>query len=191
MQNLRLRKPSPAMVVALIALFVALSGGAAAGSYVATSKLNRSAAQHVHARAVAAKLAGSAAPQKVGKVMSLLARGPRGPRGRRGLRGPIGPQGPAGPVGPAGPTGATGGFSPSKIVLRIGSNVPITGGSVANSVSVGCAAGEVALSGGYFTDSGFAYADHPNDTATGWVILIDASGDVSGSGRGYVVCGHA
>ncbi len=83
----KIRRPSPAMVVACLALLVALGGG----SYAATAIPANSAAP---GKAKAA--AGSSATDQRGP------RGPRGPRGFRGLRGPVGPRGPAGPAGPKG-----------------------------------------------------------------------------------------
>ena len=79
----RLPRPSPAMAVALVALFVALGGSAfAAGHYLITSTRQISP-----------------------RVLHRL-KGDRGPRGLSGAQGPGGPQGPVGPVGPAGPVGS-------------------------------------------------------------------------------------
>jgi hypothetical protein len=66
--------PSPAMVIACIALFVALGGTGYAATHFASE---------------------GATASKKGKAK-------RGPRGPRGHRGPIGPTGPAGPVGAPG-----------------------------------------------------------------------------------------
>jgi hypothetical protein len=78
MRRAFLRLPSPAMVIALLALSVALGGtGYAASSLVGAR--------------------GHAGP-----------RGPRGFRGKTGQRGPAGPVGPAGATGAAGPAGAPG-----------------------------------------------------------------------------------
>ncbi len=64
--------------------------------------------------------------------------------------------------------------------------------SVAGNLSVGCAPGEVAMAGGYFTSIGFAYDDRPSGTGTAWIVLIDNfDSTVSGEGYGYVVCTHA
>ena len=95
---LRARRPSPAMVVASIALLVALGGTsiAAVGNVplfsVGTPQLKSNAV-------ISAKV----------KNRSLLAvdfkqgQLPRGPRGQRGAPGPAGPSGPAGPAGVAAP----------------------------------------------------------------------------------------
>ena len=67
--------PSPALVIAVIALFVALGGTGYAASQVGGG-----------AHAVTAQ-------------KTRVARGPRGPRGFRGLQGPRGRQGPRGDRG--------------------------------------------------------------------------------------------
>jgi hypothetical protein len=79
-------QPSPAFVLAAIALFVSLGG-----TGYAVSRTGEPAA------GTASKSA------TVGVV-----RGPRGPRGLRGPRGPSGPRGLPGPQGNAGPKGDTG-----------------------------------------------------------------------------------
>jgi hypothetical protein len=71
--------PSPAIVIATLALILAAGGGAWAAS-----------AHHAKARAKAH--AASSNP------------GPRGPRGFRGFTGPRGPRGSTGATGPAGPS---------------------------------------------------------------------------------------
>jgi len=84
---MRIRRPSPAMCVALIALFVALGGT----GYAAFSLPRDSVGT--------AQLKNGAVTKK--KISA---------RTRRALRGQRGPQGPAGPVGPVGPaTGPAGG----------------------------------------------------------------------------------
>jgi hypothetical protein len=98
----KVTRPSPALVVASLALFVAGGGGAwaaDAGHLVLNNSLT--------------------------KKTSVSKRGPRGPRGFRGLRGlqgsrgslglrgpqgTVGAQGPAGPAGAQGPAGASDGF---------------------------------------------------------------------------------
>jgi len=79
--------PSPAMVVALIALFVALGGTGYAATSLTDNGGNAVAAAKRHRRSL---------------------RGPRGFRGRTGPQGPVGPTGPTGPQGPQGPQGAAG-----------------------------------------------------------------------------------
>lgn len=80
----RLRRPSPALIVATIALFVAAGGGAWAAGHTGAHHSTR-------ARAAASSPSGSQ-------------RGPRGPRGFRGFRGFAGARGATGATGPAGPS---------------------------------------------------------------------------------------
>jgi hypothetical protein len=105
----KLTRPSPALVVACVALFVAGGGGA----WAASGPLGG-------ARASGAK---SAAPTK---------KGPRGPRGFRGLRGKQGlrgSQGPAGAQGAAGAAGGVGATGPSDgYVTRVPTATPLPAG---------------------------------------------------------------
>jgi hypothetical protein len=77
----RAARLSPAMVVAMLALFVALGGVSTAAQ-------------------IQSKPQAAAAKKK-----PAVKRGPRGLRGLRGLRGAIGPMGPSGPQGPQGAPG--------------------------------------------------------------------------------------
>jgi len=77
--------PSPAMVIACVALFVAMGGT----GYAATQL---TAGQE------------GATVSKKGKAKGK--RGPAGPAGPKGEQGPKGPQGPQGPKGDTGPAGA-------------------------------------------------------------------------------------
>ena len=76
------RKPSPAMVVAAIALFAALAGTGTAGELLAAGKLT-------------AKQVGNAALPQAVQPSAAAHRGPRGPRGPQGPRGPRGAPGTA------------------------------------------------------------------------------------------------
>jgi hypothetical protein len=97
MRRLVRHRPSAAMVVALIALFVALGG---AGYAAVTLPRNSVGAAQLKKRAVT--------PPKVAKKTIALFRGQRGRQGPAGAPGPQGAQGPAGPAGPTGPTGPAG-----------------------------------------------------------------------------------
>jgi hypothetical protein len=102
MRRLVRHRPSPAMVVALIALFVTLGG---VGYAAVTLPRNSVGAAQLKKGAVT--------PPKVAKKTIALFRGQRGPRGAAGDRGPQGAQGPQGPVGAQGPSGAAGPAGPS------------------------------------------------------------------------------
>ena len=95
-----LRRPSPALVLAAAALFVALSGGATAAGIVTYAK-------HAGSADVAAN-----AKHLNGKTAAQIAASVRGPRGLQGPVGQTGPAGVAGSAGPAGPKGDAGGQGP-------------------------------------------------------------------------------
>lgn len=96
----RLVRQSPAMIVAMLALFVALTGTA-----VATTSALITGKQIKNSSITGADV----------KNKSLTPRDFRGSvRGPRGLRGPVGPQGPAGPQGLAGAQGIQGPIGPSN-----------------------------------------------------------------------------
>jgi hypothetical protein len=88
--------PSPALVIAMLALFVALGG-----------------------TGYAASQAGGGDHATTAKKTKVK----RGPRGPRGLRGPQGPQGKDGTQGPAGKNGANGSSAFGALLGR-GVNVP-------------------------------------------------------------------
>ena len=92
-------RPSPALVVALVALFVALSGSAVAAGIVPLAK---------HARTADSATVAGNARHLGGKTAAELAATMRGPQGLVGAQGPAGPVGPAGPAGPAGAKGDAG-----------------------------------------------------------------------------------
>lgn len=107
----QLRVPSAAVVLSLIALFLALGGGVALASGLISGKQIR---DHTIAERKLTKKA----------IKALRGqRGQRGPSGQAGAMGPVGPQGPAGPQGAQGPGGkivtydATASASPTVTTL--------------------------------------------------------------------------
>jgi hypothetical protein len=94
MRRIAPRRPSPAMVVAVIALSVGLGGTGYAASTLVVSSHPRAAASSVRENRDEAGPRG--------------ARGPRGFSGKRGPSGASGAAGVAGVAGPAGPAGAQG-----------------------------------------------------------------------------------
>jgi hypothetical protein len=103
--RLRLRAPSAAFVVAVIALFLALSGGAAWASGLISGK----------------QIANHSIPAK-----KLTAAAVKALHGQRGPAGPQGPKGDTGSQGPKGETGATGPQGPGAKSFNI--HVPDDGG---------------------------------------------------------------
>ena len=109
----RLGANGPGLTVAVIALVLALAGGAIAASGALTSK------QKSEVKAIVKKEVkknpgptGPAGPQgQAGAAGAKGANGgigPAGPAGSTGVTGPTGPTGKEGPEGPEGPTGPTG-----------------------------------------------------------------------------------
>jgi hypothetical protein len=106
--------PSPAMVVALTALAVALGGTSWAVTTPTSSKSSQERAS--------ASTSNATGP-----------RGPRGPRGFRGFRGLRGLTGPAGPAGPAGAAGAAGPTGPAgAAATALWASVDVNGTLVRN-----------------------------------------------------------
>lgn len=112
MNRLLALRPSPAMAVALLALFVALGGAAYAAvvlpaNSVGTEQLRKGAV-------TGKKLADDAVTSAKVRDGSLLASDfesgqlPAGAQGEQGPRGPVGPAGEEGEGGPTGAQGATG-----------------------------------------------------------------------------------
>jgi hypothetical protein len=100
---MRLGKPSPAMIVALLALMVALGGTAiAADHYIITSSSQIKPS-------VLKALRGSAGPEG--------SRGSTGPEGKPGPEGKAGPEGKTGPEGKPGASGTLGPEDPGTLSL--------------------------------------------------------------------------
>ena len=110
-------RPSPALIVALLALFVALGGTTYAAvqihgsqivdNTIATSKLRNGAVAGAKLRngaVTGAKLA----PGLRARLLQRSVTGAQGATGAKGEAGATGPQGLAGATGPQGPAGATG-----------------------------------------------------------------------------------
>jgi hypothetical protein len=110
MRTRRWKAPNPALVISLIALFVALGGT----TYAATSlPKNSVGTKQLKNRAVTRK--------KIAKKTIAGLKGSPGPRGPQGLQGPRGLQGVKGDTGPTGPSDAysaqvAGGLDPTLSV---------------------------------------------------------------------------
>ena len=104
MRGIKWRRPSPALVISLVALFVALGGT----SYSAVSKLlprnSVGSAQVIN---------GSLGTSDLSSKARAALKGNRGPAGAPGVAGPQGATGPAGANGTNGTNGATGATGPA------------------------------------------------------------------------------
>jgi hypothetical protein len=94
------KRPSPAMVVALVALFAALGGGAYAALKLPANSVGPAQLKK-----------GAVTPPKLSPAAKTALSKP-GPKGETGARGPEGPRGDAGPKGETGPRGDTGTAAP-------------------------------------------------------------------------------
>ena len=120
MRSIKWRRPSPAFVISLVALFIALGGT----GYAAVSKLlpqnSVGTKQVINGSLQTADLSKKARAALKG---NRGARGPAGAAGAAGAAGPVGATGPAGAAGaagPAGPVGATGPAGPFPNPLASG-----------------------------------------------------------------------
>src|SRR5262245_60386050 len=104
----------PALVVACIAFFVALTGGAVAAAVVPMAKHALSADTATNAKKLGGKTPAQikatlrGAPGPAGATGATGAAGPAGPQGAQGAQGPQGDQGPQGQQGQPGPKGDAG-----------------------------------------------------------------------------------
>jgi hypothetical protein len=106
MRLLRGAKPSPAMVIACLALAFSLTGTAVAT--VATVGRNSVGTPQLKNNAVTTKKVKNGSLLRADFKAGQVPAGARGPAGPAGPAGPTGPAGAAGPAGPAGPAGAPG-----------------------------------------------------------------------------------
>jgi hypothetical protein len=100
-------KPSPATVIACVALLVSLTGT----SVAAVSQLGRGTVgtpQLKNNAVTSAKVKNGSLVKRDFNPNSFPSRGPQGARGPTGLAGPTGPAGPQGPAGPTGQQGPPG-----------------------------------------------------------------------------------
>jgi hypothetical protein len=164
-----LRRLSPAMIVALIALFVALTGTAVA----TTSAL-------ITGRQIAN---GSITGLDV-KNRSLTPADFRG-----SVRGPVGPQGPQGAQGVQGPQGAKGDPGATNLVIRFSDR---TSANPSDSHTALCAANEQATGGGWWVQAGDPKVTETepsgNPTPVGWYVRWDRIGIPSVTIRVWVIC---
>jgi hypothetical protein len=136
------RKPSPALVVAMLALFVAMGGSAvAAHHFLITS------------------------PHQIKPSVLRALRGATGPPGGPGPAGTPGQSGASGPPGPAGPVN----LSPLTIVRA--PDVIVKPQSEATSVAT-CPGGSHAVSGGGWTGVALQIYSEMSEDHQSWILLV-------------------
>ena len=173
MRTTRLRRPSPATVLAFVALLVALGGT----SYAAIQlPANSVGAKQLKKNAVNSKKVKNGSLLRADFRSGQLPAGPRGPQGPQGPQGAQGAQGPQGPPGPV---------SAPTITVR-------TGAETARDASADCNAGEAALGGGGTSSDGFIYDTSPNVSSgipSGWVASAEQADGTDAQVQAWVVCG--
>jgi hypothetical protein len=168
-------RPSPAMVVAMLALFISLAGtGYAAiklpADSVGTNQLKANAVVSSKVKDRSLKATDFAAGQ--------LSVGPQGATGAQGLAGAQGSAGTQGSAGPKGEAGAT------HVVMRV------TGPNAAQAF---CQFGEVAVGGGGISSDGFLTESQPTPfvsggTPTGWQVDASHADGTAAFVTAWVVC---
>jgi hypothetical protein len=146
---MHLRKPSLTGIVAILALFIALGGSAAAAGHYLITNSNQIKPS------VLKKLKGNA--------------GVNGAAGQAGAAGATGPQGPAGPAGPS---------NLSALTTVIGPTVEVPAGKVGGAEAV-CPAGSRAVSGGGDASiAGIADSEMETSHTSWFIIMVNETGIV-------------
>ena len=144
MRNLKLQPPSPALVLSVIALSVALGGtGYAAIVLPANSVGTKQIKKNAVTTAKVKNRSLLAADFKAGQL----------PAGATGATGPTGATGATGATGPTGATGATGpkgdpGTNGTNVVVRQSLSTPVAAAAIV-SATAQCLPGERATGGGH------------------------------------------
>ena len=177
MRRITSHRPSPAMVVAFIALLLALGGGAYAQLRIPRNSVGT--AQLKQGAVTSAKVRNASLLRRDFRAGQL----PAGPRGPAGSAGPAGERGATGERGPAGPAGAT------NVTLVLGQEQ--SGSSIAT-----CPTGQRATGGGGFVaqaPAAYLYDSSPPTTAqppTAWEAQAAqvAAPNNPAMVQAYVVC---
>lgn len=147
MQTFLRRRPSPAMVVACLALLVALGGTSVAA--VQALGPNTVGTAQLKANAVTtAKVKNNAITGTKVLNGSLTKRDFAAGSLPAGATGPAGPAGPAGSAGPAGPAGTVGPITVRQASVVVPGGTAQNAAYVTGSVTVNCVADEKAISAG-------------------------------------------
>jgi hypothetical protein len=161
----RSKRPGAAILIALIALFVALGGPAEAGRLLTGKQIRDGSITGRDIRD--ASVGYNDINSKLADIIDEP--GPKGPAGPAGPVGPAGPQGAQGPQGPQGPAG----LNATSDITTISGEGAVPDGQVAV-YTLPCPDGTTAISGGFYADSGMVYYSAPTDPErTGWDAALD------------------
>jgi hypothetical protein len=167
------RRPSPALIVACLALLVSLGGT----SVAAVSQLGRNTvgtAQLQFGAVTNPKIRNNAVNSaKVANRSLLRADFAPGqlPAGPTGPQGPAGPVGPAGPAGAAGAAGTIGAITVRSSSVLVDNSTPTNGQYATREVQALCAAGELSISGG----TGWSDSNNDLELVTGRLTPVQNS----------------
>lgn len=164
---MRRHLPSPAMVVALIALGVALGGSAVAGTGFITGAQIKDHSIGLN----------DLAPKAVAHL--------------RGQRGPAGIDGADGLQGDQGPAGAAGGFNPAKVQIVNGTPLAYVGPNTTATATASCPTGTTEVGGGGYSSVAKMILSGPGTNAgPGWTIGVynDTTIGIPNEVRAYVLC---
>ena len=172
MRHIGYRRPSPAALMAFLALLIALGGT----SYAAiTLPANSVGTKQLKKNAVTSKKVKNRSLKAVDFASGQL---PQGPKGDAGARGPQGVQGEKGDPGDPAPT--------PILTVRSASDV--------DSAQADCQIGEAALGGGATVDTagGFLTDSEPvpnvDDVPIGWFAAAEQSSAADTNVTAWVVC---
>jgi hypothetical protein len=175
-------RPSPAMVVALVALVSSLTGGAVAAPLITGDDIakNAIAKKHIKKNAVVSKKVkdGSLLSKdfKAGQLPAG-ATGPVGPVGLAGAKGDTGDTGATGPAGATGATGATGPRGPSDAIYKDGASVFTVTNTASTIMSLDLPAGSwvVSATGTMNNDGGAQGQAHCSLTAPAVLANVESN----------------
>jgi hypothetical protein len=183
MRRLLRHRPSPAMVVACIALLVAL-GGTSIAAVSAIPRASVGTDQLKNGAVTSAKVQDFTLRRVDFRPGTLL----QGPRGAQGPPGPTGASGAQGAAGATGPAGVIGAITVRTADISVDGGTGENGQYVTRSVERRCESGERAISGG----TGWSDDTNDRELVTVWLRPIVESNNVVGfSGKGGNDSGNA
>jgi hypothetical protein len=168
-----MKKPSPALIISCLALFVAMGGTGYAATQLGSRSVQLSQRHHTKA--------------KRGK------RGPRGPRGPQGL------QGPQGAPGTPGTPGTPGQDAFGTLVYKTGQAIGIPNGEQ-GFVFAECPSGMHVVGGGIYSEaeptgedinSSFPGNSEGEPATIGWAGWVDNTTGEEQGAKAYAICANA
>ena len=162
-----MKKPQPATVISLLALFVALSGTAVANNGLILGT-------QIKSHTIAAS-----------KLTPTAVKFLKGQRGVPGQPGPAGNDGADGAIGPQGPAGPAGGFNPASVQYISSPVVSIGPGSVGGATA-SCPSGTTTIGGGGFTNGEALWDTRP--VTGGWFAGATSYSSISSTVTAWAVC---